>query len=261
MRHDSFICMTLLVHTCDNTFTCVTWLIHRCNTPLSYVRHDLLWVQECHDPRTCNLDKLSKCHMLFYVYETLNNVGSHRCYHDSCHRRCHGVRLRRLWQQRRRHQSSCHHRRDDSLDLNSRHTSSHRCHHQRRCQRCHGVRLRRLWHQWRMKGHIERGLHRLRRHHRRGDRLDLNSRHRSSHAIITQLHLGPSHFSRLFSRSTLDESSVDSESMFSPFSGVTCLHEALHFCDRDSGVLTNMCVCVFTICIYLYIYILSERIS
>ena len=61
--------------------------------------------------------------------------------------------------------------------------------------------------------------------------------------------------------STLDESSVESESMFSPFSGVTCLHEALHFCDRDSGVLTNMCVCVFTICIYLYIYILSERIS
>jgi len=54
MWHDSFACVTWLVHMCDMTwdmthshvwhgsFTCVAWLIHMCDIPHSYERHDLL---------------------------------------------------------------------------------------------------------------------------------------------------------------------------------------------------------------------------
>ena len=46
--HDSFVCVTWLIHMCDTThsyvwhgsFICVTWLIHVCDMPHSYVWHD-----------------------------------------------------------------------------------------------------------------------------------------------------------------------------------------------------------------------------
>ena len=46
--HDSFICVTWLIHMCDMThsyvwhdsFICVTWLIHMCDMTHSYVWHD-----------------------------------------------------------------------------------------------------------------------------------------------------------------------------------------------------------------------------
>jgi len=48
MSHDSFICVTWLIHTCDMThlyvwhdsFIRVTWLIHMCDMTHSYVWHD-----------------------------------------------------------------------------------------------------------------------------------------------------------------------------------------------------------------------------
>ena len=46
--HDSFVCLTLLIHTCDMThryvwhdsFICATWFIHMCDMTHSYVWHD-----------------------------------------------------------------------------------------------------------------------------------------------------------------------------------------------------------------------------
>ena len=46
--HDTFICVTWLIHMCDmthsyvwhDTFICVTWLIHICDMTHSYVWHD-----------------------------------------------------------------------------------------------------------------------------------------------------------------------------------------------------------------------------
>ena len=45
VSHDSFICVTWLIHPCDMThshdsFICVTWLIHMCDMTHSYAWHD-----------------------------------------------------------------------------------------------------------------------------------------------------------------------------------------------------------------------------
>ena len=50
--HDSFICVTWLMHTCDMThsyvwhdsFICVTWLMHTCDMTHSYVWHHVTWL-------------------------------------------------------------------------------------------------------------------------------------------------------------------------------------------------------------------------
>jgi len=82
--HDSFVCLTLLIHTCDMThryvwhdsFICATWFIHMCDMTHSYVWHDssicVTWlIQTCdmihsyvwHDSFICVTWLIDMCDM------------------------------------------------------------------------------------------------------------------------------------------------------------------------------------------------------
>jgi len=66
VRHDSFVCVTWIIHMCDMThtyvwhdsFVCVTWLIRMCDMTHPYTRHDLFVCVTCL-ARTC--DTIHSC--------------------------------------------------------------------------------------------------------------------------------------------------------------------------------------------------------
>ena len=51
--HDSFICVTWLIHMCDMTHSCVPWLIHMCDMTHSCVCHDSFQCVTRHDAFRC----------------------------------------------------------------------------------------------------------------------------------------------------------------------------------------------------------------
>jgi len=77
VRHDSFICVTWLIHMLwHDSFICATWLIHKCDMTHSYVRHDsficVTWlILMCdmthphvwHDSFICTTWLIQKCDM------------------------------------------------------------------------------------------------------------------------------------------------------------------------------------------------------